>query len=141
MAFVGDFRRLPILVVDDYQSMRRLIRTLLIQIGFANIDFASDGGAALMKLRDRPYGLIISDLKMQPMSGLRLLREVRNDDRLSAIPFIMVTAAADVDEVIAAKTAGVSDYIVKPFTTDVLQRKIAGVLEHAPGAGGLLASG
>jgi two-component system, chemotaxis family, chemotaxis protein CheY len=132
---VGDLRSLPILVVDDYQSMRRLIRTLLIQIGFSNIDFAADGATALTKLRDRSYKLIISDLKMEPMSGLGLLDEVRHDDRLRSIPFIMVTAAADAGEVVAAKKAGVSDYIVKPFTTEVLRRKITDVLELPRSAG------
>jgi two-component system, chemotaxis family, chemotaxis protein CheY len=129
-----DLRSLPILVVDDYQAMRRLIRTLLLQIGLSNIDFAEDGAAALTKLRDRSYGLIISDMKMEPMSGLELLREVREDDRTRSIPFIMITAAVDMDEVLAAKKAGVSDYIVKPFTTDTLRKKLAGVLRIPDGS-------
>ena len=108
--------------------MRRLIRTMLIQIGFANIDFAADGASALAKLRACSSGLIISDLKMQPMSGLGLLREVRLDERLRNVPFIMVTAASDVEKVVAARDAGVSDYIVKPFSTEVLRKKIEDLL-------------
>jgi len=123
-----DRGRLPVLVVDDYQAMRRTIRTVLIQIGFSNIDFAEDGATALAKLRNGSYRLIISDLKMQPMSGLGLLREVRLDERLRNVPFIMVTAASDVEKVVAAREAGVSDYIVKPFTMDVLSKKIAGLV-------------
>ena len=128
-----DLASLPILVVDDYQAMRQLFRTVLTLIGLTNVAFAIDGASALAKLRDQPYRLIISDLNMEPMSGLQLLREVRADLRLRSIPFIMVTAERDLDDVAAAKEAGVSDYIVKPFTTDVLRRKLAGVLDLRKG--------
>ena len=124
-----DLASLPVLVVDDYLSMRRLLRTLLSQIGLTNVTYAADGAAALAQLRDHSFQLIISDLKMEPMSGLDLLRWVRMDRRLSTIPFIMVTAATDTDQVVAAKKAGVTDYIVKPFTVDILRRKLASVLD------------
>lgn len=136
---MGDLASLPILVVDDYQAMRRLLRTLLLQIGFTDITFAADGADALGKLRDQRFRLIISDLKMEPMSGLDLLREVRSDGLLQSIPFIMVTAAGDTSAVVAAKDAGVNDYIVKPFTTEVLRRKLAGVL-NLPGGPSWLAA-
>lgn len=135
-----DRASMPVLVVDDYQAMRRMIRTVLIQIGFANIDFAADGATALAKLRGQSYSLIISDLKMEPMSGLGLLREVRLDERLRNVPFIMVTAASDVEKVVAARDAGVSDYIVKPFTMDVLSKKIAGLLGLPSGGPSRLAA-
>jgi two-component system, chemotaxis family, chemotaxis protein CheY len=131
MVALDNLRNMPILVVDDYRSIQRLIRTLLQQIGFSVIDFADSGAAALSKLRDRSYGLVLSDMNMEPMSGLELLGEVRRDGHLKNIPFIIVTGAGDVDKVLAAKEAGVTDYIVKPFTTDVLQRKMASVLARA----------
>jgi two-component system chemotaxis response regulator CheY len=106
-------------------------RALLIRIGFANVDFAEDGATALAKLRDHHYGLVISDMRMEPMSGLGLLREVRQDNRLRTLPFIMVTAAAAVEEVVAAKKAGVSGYIAKPFTAETLRKKLVDVL-HIP---------
>jgi two-component system chemotaxis response regulator CheY len=130
---VNDLKGLSILVVDDYQAMRRLVRKLLIQIGFSNIELVADGATALAKLHERSYSVIISDLKMEPMSGLGLLRVVRREERLRAIPFIVVTAANDRDDVIAAKKAGANDYIVKPFSVNVLRRKLAGVL-NVPGA-------
>jgi two-component system, chemotaxis family, chemotaxis protein CheY len=123
-----DLKGLPILVVDDYAAMRRIIRTLLVKIGFTNIEFAENGASALAKLRESPYALIISDSKMEPMSGLELLREVRRDERLKSIPFIMVTGAVDADGFAAAKKTGVSDYIVKPFTAETLRKKLTGVL-------------
>jgi two-component system, chemotaxis family, chemotaxis protein CheY len=131
MVALDNFRNMPILVVDDYRSIQRLIRTLLMQIGFNAIDFADSGAAALSKLRDRHYALVVSDMNMVPMSGLDLLREVRRDEHLKDIPFIMVTGAVDLDKVVAAKEAGVTDYIVKPFATEVLQRKLASVLARA----------
>jgi two-component system chemotaxis response regulator CheY len=125
---VTDRASLPILLVDDYPAMRRVLRTLLIQLGFANIDFAADGTAALQKLHQRPYALIISDFKMEPMSGLGLLREVRREERLRNVPFILVTAYADPEDLAAAIKAGVSDCIAKPFTADVLRKKIETLL-------------
>jgi two-component system chemotaxis response regulator CheY len=115
---------MPVLVVDDYKTMIRIIRNLLKQLGFANVDEASDGTAALSMMREKDYGLIISDWNMEPMTGYELLREVRADDRLSRTPFIMVTAESKTDNVIAAKKAGVNNYIVKPFNAATLKSKI-----------------
>jgi two-component system chemotaxis response regulator CheY len=117
----------PVLVVDDYHTMIRIIRNLLKQIGFLNIDEAADGAAALAKLRKQPFGLIISDWNMEPMSGYQLLQQVRADPALAATPFIMVTAESKTENVIAAKKAGVSNYIVKPFNAQTLRNKIEAV--------------
>src|SRR5215475_4702046 len=104
---------MPILVVDDYSTMVRIIRNLLRQLGFENVDDASDGTTALAKMHDKKYGLVISDWNMEPMTGYDLLREVRGDPALAKIPFIMVTAESKTENVIAAKKAGVNNYIVK----------------------------
>jgi two-component system, chemotaxis family, chemotaxis protein CheY len=121
-------RALPILIVDDYRTMLRIIRNLLQQLRFANIDEATDGGAALTRLREKRYGLVISDWNMQPVTGLELLREVRADPQLADTPFIMITAESKTENVIAARDAGVSNYIVKPFNAETLRAKIASVL-------------
>jgi two-component system chemotaxis response regulator CheY len=121
----------PVLVVDDYKTMIRIIRNLLKQLGFANVDEASDGTAALNMMREKDYGLIISDWNMEPMTGYELLREVRADDRLSRTPFIMVTAESKTDNVIAAKKAGVNNYIVKPFNAATLKSKIDAIFGDA----------
>jgi two-component system chemotaxis response regulator CheY len=115
---------MPILVVDDYNTMIRIIRNLLKQLGFENIDDASDGASALSKMRGRHYGLVISDWHMEPMTGYDLLREIRGDAKLAGTPFIMVTAESKTDNVIAAKRAGVNNYIVKPFNAQTLKSKI-----------------
>jgi two-component system chemotaxis response regulator CheY len=115
---------MPVLVVDDYKTMIRIIRNLLKQLGFANVDEAGDGTAALNMMREKQYGLVISDWNMEPMTGYELLREVRADDRLSRTPFIMVTAESKTENVIAAKKAGVNNYIVKPFNAATLKAKI-----------------
>jgi two-component system chemotaxis response regulator CheY len=115
---------MPVLVVDDYKTMIRIIRNLLKQLGFANVDEASDGTLALNMMREKDYGLVISDWNMEPMTGYELLREVRADDHLSRTPFIMVTAESKTDNVIAAKKAGVNNYIVKPFNAATLKSKI-----------------
>ena len=117
-----------VLIVDDYKTMLRIIRNLLRQLGFENVDEATDGGTALMKLRDRNYGLVISDWNMEPMTGLQLLKEVRADNKLKQIPFVMITAESKTENVVAAKEAGVSNYIVKPFNADTLKKKIEAVL-------------
>ena len=118
---------MPILVVDDYQTMIRIIRNLLKQLGFEDVDDASDGSAALSKLKDKRYGLVISDWNMEPMTGYELLKEVRSDDQLRTTPFIMVTAESKTENVIAAKKAGVNNYIVKPFNAQTLKSKIDAV--------------
>jgi len=120
-------RSMPILVVDDYNTMIRIIRNLLKQIGFADIDDAADGSAALARMREKKYGLVISDWNMEPMTGYELLKEVRADPGLSKTPFIMVTAESKTENVIAAKKAGVNNYIVKPFNAQTLQSKIEAV--------------
>ena len=117
-----------VLVVDDYSTMRRILRGLLQQIGFTRIDDATDGSAALAKLRENAFGLVISDWNMAPMTGLQLLQEVRADGKLKETPFIMITAESKAENVVAAKAAGVSNYIVKPFNADTLKKKIEAVL-------------
>ena len=117
-----------VLVVDDYNTMRRILRNLLSQIGFSNVEEAEDGSAALRKLRERSFGLVISDWNMAPMSGLEFLKEVRSDGALKDMPFIMITAESKTENVVAAKAAGVSNYIVKPFNADTLKKKIEAVL-------------
>jgi two-component system chemotaxis response regulator CheY len=119
---------MQILIVDDYKTMLRIIRNLLKQLGFNNVDEATDGSAALQKLRDKEYHLVISDWNMEPMSGMQLLTEVRADTKLKDLPFIMITAESKTENVIAAKEAGVSNYIVKPFNAATLKTKLAAVL-------------
>lgn len=118
---------MPVLVVDDYNAMTRIIRNLLKQIGFQDIDSAANGGDALDKMHGKRYGLVISDWNMAPMTGYELLKEVRQDPGLARTPFIMVTAESKTENVIAAKKAGVSNYIVKPFNAQTLQSKIEAV--------------
>ncbi len=118
---------MPILVVDDYQTMVRIIKNLLKQLGFEDVDDAADGTAALDKLKQKNYGLVLSDWNLEPMTGYELLRQVRSDDGLRATPFIMVTAESKTENVIAAKKAGVNNYIVKPFNAQTLKSKIEAV--------------
>ena len=120
-----------VLIVDDYKTMLRIMRSLLRQIEFRNVDEASDGGEALQKLRAGTFGLIISDWNMAPMSGLELLQAVRADPVLRPTPFIMVTAESKTENVVAAMQAGVSGYIVKPFNSATLQDKIGRALARA----------
>ncbi len=122
---------MPVLVVDDYKTMIRIIRNLLRQIGFQDVDDAADGTEALVKLREKKYGLIISDWNMEPMTGYELLKQVRADTALADTPFIMVTAEAKSENVVAAKNAGVSNYIVKPFNAQTLKGKIEAIFQPA----------
>lgn len=121
-------KNMNVLIVDDYKTMLRIIENLLKQIGFKNIHQATDGGMALKILREMPMGLVISDWNMQPMTGLQLLKEVRADEKLKATPFIMITAESKTENVVAAKEAGVNNYIVKPFNAETLKQKISAVL-------------
>lgn len=121
-------KSMNILIVDDYKTMLRIIRNLLKQIDFNNVEEATDGSEALSKLRSGSFGLVISDWNMSPMTGLQLLQEVRADSRLKATPFIMVTAESKAENVVVAKQAGVSNYIVKPFNAETLREKIEKVL-------------
>ncbi len=119
---------MPVLIVDDYKTMLRIIRNLLKQIGFENVDEATDGSSALQKMREKGFGLVISDWNMEPMTGLQLLREVRADSQLADTPFIMITAESKKENVVAAKEAGVNNYIVKPFNAATLKAKLEAVL-------------
>ena len=121
-------KEMEILVVDDYATMRRIIKNLLTQLGFKNISEATDGGDALAKLRAKAADLVISDWNMEPMTGLQLLKEVRTDAKLKGMPFIMVTAESKTDNVVAAKAAGVNNYIVKPFNAETLKTKMQSVI-------------
>lgn len=118
---------MPILVVDDYHMMVGIIRNLLSQLGFRDVDDAADGSSALVKMKRKRYSLVISDWNMQPMTGYDLLRHVRGDEALQATRFIMVTAESRTDNVVAAKKAGVNNYIVKPFNAQTLKAKIEAV--------------
>ena len=119
---------MPVLIVDDYATMLRIVKNLLKQIGFNNVDEATDGGEALQMMKRKKYGLVISDWNMTPVTGIELLRSVRQDADLKPTPFIMVTAESKTDNVVEAKNAGVSNYIVKPFSSEILKGKIASVL-------------
>lgn len=119
---------IKILVVDDQKTMARIIRNLLGQLNFKNVETASDGEQALPMLREGNFGLVISDWNMEIMSGLTLLKKVREDKKISDIPFIMVTAESKTDNVIAAKKAGVNNYIVKPFSAATLKTKLNTVI-------------
>lgn len=118
----------PILIVDDYRTMLRIIRNLLTQLGFEHVEEATDGAGALAKLRAGRFGLVISDWNMEPMSGLELLREMRADPALKDLPFIMVTADRKPAKVAEAERSGVSGYIVKPFNAEALRSRIADAL-------------
>ena len=120
--------QMPLLIVDDYKTMLRIIRNLLKQLGFTNVDEAVDGSSALTKMRDKGYGLVISDWNMEPMTGLQLLREVRADASLKETPFVMITAESKTENVVAAKQAGVDNYIVKPFNAETLKKKLVSVI-------------
>ncbi len=122
-------KRMRILIVDDYSTMLRILRNLLRQLDLQNVDEAADGEEALFKLRKEKFELVISDWNMQPMTGLDLLRQVRADEKLKSLPFIMVTAESKTENVIVAKQAGVSNYIVKPFNAETLRMKIASVFK------------
>ncbi|MGB4107912.1 MAG: response regulator [Alphaproteobacteria bacterium] len=117
---------LNILIVDDYKTMLRVIYGLLKQIGFSNIDEATDGTMALELIKKKQYGLIISDWNMEPMSGLDLLKNIRAQD--NKVPFIMVTAESKAENIMVAREAKVNNYIVKPFSAEILKKKITAVL-------------
>lgn len=121
-------KNMQILVVDDYNTMRRIIRNLLNQLGFSNIDEASDGKMALDMCGQKKYNLIISDWNMEPMTGLELLRHIRASNDNQGVPFIMVTAESKTENVIEAKRAGVNNYIVKPFNAQTLKDKLKAVI-------------
>ncbi|MFK0298336.1 response regulator [Brevundimonas sp. NPDC090276] len=121
-------KSMNVLVVDDYKSMVRIVRGMLNQLGFVNVDDAPDGAAAMALLKEKSYGLVLSDWNMQPVTGLELLKQVRAEERTKATPFVMVTAEAKVENVIAARQAGVNNYVIKPFTLAVLKQKLTSVI-------------
>jgi len=127
---------IPVLVVDDSGAMANIVRGLLRHLGFDDVDDARDGASALAKMRGKRYGLVISDWNMTPMSGYDFLREVRGDPQLKRTPFIMVTSESRTENVIAARKAGVDNYIVKPFNAQTLKAKIDAVFaaRSAPGS-------
>jgi len=120
-------KNMPVLIVDDYKTMLRIIKNLLKQLGFENVDEATDGTMALGMMKDKQYGLILSDWNMQPMTGLELLQQARSDDKYKEIPFILITAEGKTENVVIAKQAGVSNYIVKPFNAETLKTKLEAV--------------
>ena len=121
-------QNMKIMIVDDYKTMLRILRNLLKQLNFLNVEEATDGSMALEMLRKNTFGMVISDWSMEPMTGIQLLREVRSDDRLKHLPFIMITERGKSENVFAAKEAGVSNYIVKPFNAEILKTKMFSVL-------------
>ena len=122
-------KNMNVLIVDDYNTMLRIIKNLLKQLGFPNVDEATDGEAALEKVKNKHYGLIISDWNMEPMTGLDLLKSIRESgESYAEVPFIMVTAVSKTENVIAAKKAGVNNYIVKPFNAETLKTKMTSVI-------------
>ena len=120
-------KNMRVVIVDDYTTMLHILRNLLRQLEINNVEEASDGDTAYHLLQKNPPDLVISDWNMAPVTGLDLLKRVRADAKLKHIPFIMVTAESKTENVIAAKQAGVSNYIVKPFNADTLRAKIASV--------------
>ena len=119
---------MQILIVDDYNTMLKILENLLKQLGFRNVDSAMDGAEALNKLNSSKFDFVISDWNMEPMTGIELLREVRANEKLKHLPFIMVTAESKTENVVAAQKAGVSNYIVKPFNAETLKGKMASVI-------------
>ena len=115
---------MKILVVDDMSTMRRIVKNIMKQIGFANVEEAENGKDAFDKLKAESFGFVISDWNMPVMTGIELLRAIRADDKLKALPVLMVTAEAQKENLVEAIQAGVSNYIVKPFTAEVLQEKM-----------------
>lgn len=121
-------KNMQILIVDDYKTMLRIIKQLLKQLGFENVDEATDGGMAFEMLKQKKYGMVISDWNMEPVTGFELLKSVRADEELKHLPFILITAESKTENVIAAKQAGVNNYIVKPFNADTLKMKLTSVI-------------
>ena len=121
--------KMKILVVDDFSTMRRIVKNLLKQLGFVNIEEAEDGAQAYTKLKSGGFGFIVSDWNMPNLDGLGLVKKVRSDDELKDLPILMVTAEAEKDKVVTAIQAGVNNYIVKPFTGDVLKEKMDKIFE------------
>lgn len=124
--------KIKVLVVDDFPTMRRIVKNLLKQLGFENIEEAENGEDAFRKLKSGDFGLVVSDWNMPVMEGIDLLKKVRSDPQLKDIPFLMVTAEAEKEKVIEAIKAGVDNYIVKPFTGEVLKEKLEKIAQKKP---------
>jgi len=124
-----DRTSLKFLVVDDFSTMRRIVRNLLKELGFTNVEEAEDGAVALTKLHEGSFGFVVSDWNMPNMDGLTLLQSVRADARLKGLPFLMITPEAKKENITAAIQAGASNYIVKPFTAATLQEKLDKIFE------------
>ncbi|OKP01761.1 chemotaxis response regulator CheY [Xenorhabdus eapokensis] len=120
---------LRFLVVDDFSTMRRIVRNLLKELGFNNVDEAQDGAEALTKLRTAEFDFVISDWNMPNIDGLELLKTIRSEAKLAALPVLMVTAEAKKENIIAAAQAGASGYVVKPFTAAILEEKLNKIFE------------
>jgi two-component system chemotaxis response regulator CheY len=118
------------LVVDDFSTMRRITRNLLKELGFANVDEAEDGVAALQKLKRGGFGFVIVDWNMPNMDGLTLLQSIRADTELKELPVLMVTAEAKKESILAAAQSGASGYVVKPFTCATLDEKLSKVFQN-----------
>ncbi len=126
---MSDSNNMKFLVVDDFSTMRRIIRNLLKELGYTNVDEAEDGSVGLSKLKRESFDFVVSDWNMPVMDGLQLLQSIRADANLSHLPVLMVTAEAKKENIIAAAQAGASGYIVKPFTAATLDEKITKILE------------
>ncbi|WP_339338791.1 chemotaxis response regulator CheY [uncultured Oceanicoccus sp.] len=126
-------RDIKILIVDDFSTMRRIIKNLLRDLGYTNTAEADDGQTALPMLQNGNFDFLVTDWNMPGMSGIDLLKAVRADDRLKDLPVLMVTAEAKRDQIIAAAQAGINGYIVKPFTAAVLKEKIEKIFERVDG--------
>ena len=121
--------KMKVLVVDDFSTMRRILKNILKQIGYSDIEEAEDGNSALARLRQGGFGLVVSDWNMPNMTGLDLLKAIRADNELNNMPVLMVTAEAKKENVMDAIKAGVNNYVVKPFTADVLKEKIEKIFD------------
>ncbi|CAM2138530.1 chemotaxis protein CheY [Pararobbsia alpina] len=122
-------KNMRILVVDDFPTMRRIVRNLLKELGFSNVDEAEDGAAGLAKLKGGGFEFVVSDWNMPNMDGLTMLKEIRADASISGLPVLMVTAEAKKENIIAAAQAGANGYVVKPFTAATLDEKLSKILE------------
>ncbi len=124
---------MKILIVDDFSTMRRIIKNLLRDLGFNNTTEADDGATALPMLQSQPFDFVVTDWNMPNMTGIDLLKAIRSDDRLKSLPVLMVTAEAKKDQIVMAAQAGVNGYIVKPFTAATLKEKIDKIFERLGG--------
>jgi len=124
--------KMKFLVVDDFSTMRRIVRNLLKELGYSNVDEAEDGVQALSKLRNDKYDFVVSDWNMPNMDGLTMLKHIRSDELLSKLPVLMVTAEAKKENIIEAAKAGASGYVVKPFTAATLDEKLSKIFEKMP---------